>query len=113
MLQLGGDASSYLFKALHPVMLTLVADGSVQVAARGKIASALGLLTFLCGENVDEFAETMKTFESVFSTAYLKGNGTAPSFTPDMFTLVGASLASWSLLLSLLSPQQARSYVST
>jgi hypothetical protein len=112
MMQLGDEASSYLFKSMHPAMLVLVADGSVAASARAKIASAVGVMTFLGGENVDEFAATMKALETIFAAAYLKGTGTPPGFTNDQYSLIAAALSSWTMLISMLSAGHLGGYVS-
>ena len=45
--------------------------------------------------------EVMKSLEKVFKASYLKGDGKAPSHTPEVAALHTAAISGWSLLLSL------------
>lgn len=90
---------------LCPIFQVLSRDASVLTGARAKFCSALGLITFIAeGDGDDDVLQLMQSLEAIFSGSYLKGNGVTPVLTADEQSLHAAALSAWSLLLTLISP---------
>lgn len=57
--------------------------------------------------------EMMKSVESVFKASYLKGDGTAPSHSPEVTSLHTSALSAWSLLLTIAPASAVEQFVDT
>lgn len=95
-----GDIAYDMRKSLGPLLQAMSRDQSVQVQARAKVnknglflnnfpkwchvnvlfffhflqcCSALGLISFLAGSELNDIVEPMQSLESIFSGSYLKG----------------------------------------
>lgn len=53
----------------------------------------------------------MSKLESIFTKSYLKGDKTAPNHSPQTYELHAAALLSWTLLLSISTPNAVRRYL--
>ncbi|CAG9856200.1 unnamed protein product [Phyllotreta striolata] len=103
--QLGGeDLSEEICRQLKPLLLTLVCDNSIPPPVRAKCCTALGNMTFLSGGEMGDVVLLMQQFESIYSGSYLKGDGTVANVSTEAGALHAASLQSWNLLFTLLSP---------
>uniref|UniRef100_A0A3Q2EAA4 Interferon-related developmental regulator 1 n=1 Tax=Cyprinodon variegatus TaxID=28743 RepID=A0A3Q2EAA4_CYPVA len=100
-IQLGsGIESEEVFKTLKPIFKNILADGSANMQARQAVATSLGLCTLVAE---DDILATMECFENLFTRAYLKGDGTCPSISPQTSQLYVNALLSWALLLTICS----------
>lgn len=108
-----GDIAYDMRKSLGPLLQALSRDQSVQVQARAKCCCALGLISFLAGSELNDIVEPMQSLESIFSGSYLKGNGAVPIISSEEANLHAAALSSWSLLLTLLSPGDVYTFMSS
>ena len=100
VLQLGGSA--VVKTALDQLLLTTALNKAIPAAVRAKCCSALGLLTFLGGDDIGDLITMMQHFETIFSGSYLKGNGGASAATANDSVLHVAALNAWGLLLTLI-----------
>ncbi|XP_018321148.1 interferon-related developmental regulator 1 [Agrilus planipennis] len=97
------EASEEITRNLKPVLSTIANDKTVAAPARSKCCTALGLLTFLSGDDMGDVLQLMQGFQHIFSGSYLKGDGTIPNVTPEVASLHAAALSSWTLLLTLMA----------
>uniref|UniRef100_A0A3Q2EEC9 Interferon-related developmental regulator 1 n=1 Tax=Cyprinodon variegatus TaxID=28743 RepID=A0A3Q2EEC9_CYPVA len=105
-IQLGsGIESEEVFKTLKPIFKNILADGSANMQARQAVATSLGLCTLVAE---DDILATMECFENLFTRAYLKGDGTCPSISPQTSQLYVNALLSWALLLTICSANQLK-----
>ncbi|CAG2062233.1 unnamed protein product, partial [Timema podura] len=103
--QLGaGDYAEEVCRELTPVLSLVANDAAASPLARAKCCWALGLCSFLAGGEMADVVQLMHSLENIFSSSYLKGNGTVPLVTADQALLHAAALSAWSLLLTLMSP---------
>ncbi|XP_055933241.1 interferon-related developmental regulator 1-like [Argiope bruennichi] len=106
------DDCEKVLEHLHPTLLALLLDPTVQPQVRAQCATSLGLCCFIVGSHTDSrrsnFSEllhpTMESLYTVFSASLLKGNGVLPSHRPEISALHSSALLGWNLLLTLLSP---------
>ncbi|XP_046335157.1 interferon-related developmental regulator 1-like isoform X1 [Haliotis rufescens] len=98
--QLGEEAEA-LFVELRPFMLTVMADKSASVKARGKCANALAICNFLAGEDLEHVRTVMTALEDVFRASYVKGDNSSPSHSPEVCAMHSKALSGWCLLLSI------------
>lgn len=90
---------------LCPILQILSRDASVLYGARAKFCTALGVISFIAeGDGEDDVLLLMQSLEAIFSGSYLKGNGVTPILTAEEQSLHAAALSAWSLLLTLISP---------
>lgn len=94
-----GDVETYsaLKSALTPLMLDPTADPRT----RGQVAFALGIASFILGQ-VEEFGGPLEDFEKVFSGSYKGGT----KHSPETLAMHTSALASWTLLMSMMSPMK-------
>nr|CAG4643403.1 EOG090X0ARF [Ilyocryptus agilis] len=97
-LQLGtvNDCES-IYKQQKSYLLTLMADHSMNVAARAQVCLTMALCTFLADCELAEIVQVMVVLEAIFNS-----NSTA---SPEVLRLHSAALSAWSLLLTLLPPR--------
>ncbi|KAF4520348.1 hypothetical protein B566_EDAN009870 [Ephemera danica] len=112
--QLGpGSCSEEVCSVLGPVLLQVATDKSCAPSARAKCCWSLALLQFLSGGELVEVTDTMQVLEEIYSGSYFKGNGTVPTVPAEEAQLHASALASWSLLLTLLTPGDVYSHIYT
>lgn len=101
----GGTACEEVLRELKPILSTTANDNSASPSARAKCCWALGLLTFLSGDEMGEVLTLMSEMQNLFCGSYLKGDGNLQtSISQEMGTLHASALSTWSLLLTLMSP---------
>ena len=76
-------------------------DPTADPRTRGHVAFALGVATFILGQ-VEEFGEPLEDFEKVFSGSYKGG----AKHSPETLAMHTSALASWTLLMSMMSPMK-------
>ncbi len=57
--------------------------------------------------------QVMKLMENIFKRSYFKGDGNAPSHTPDIAGLHNAAIMAWCLLLSIAPPSVVQDFLDT
>ncbi|XP_058832588.1 interferon-related developmental regulator 2 isoform X2 [Topomyia yanbarensis] len=96
----GADDINELIKVLKPVLLATAQDTATSYDARAKCCMALGLLNFLASDDPGDLLPMMKSFESIFSGSYLKGDSTPSTAGVDAAALHSSALSAWALLLT-------------
>lgn len=113
-LQLGaGEDTEAVYKDIKPIVQAVFLDKTAAVKARSECATTLGICTFVSVTDLEEVKTVMNTLESVFKASYLKGDGVAPTHTPEVTSLHCSALAAWSLLLSISPPGTVMEIVKT
>jgi len=95
--------SEEVYKELRTLMTQIVNDKTASCSIRAAVVNSLAGLCFLGGGEIAEVVNTMDTLEAIFSASFLKKDGTLPTPSADQQALHCAALASWGLLLTLLS----------
>jgi hypothetical protein len=62
---------------------------------------------FITSNGLDSIESIMDSLQSIFSASFLKGNGSIPNHTTEISALHSSCLYSWTLLLTILSPNFA------
>ncbi|KAL4226633.1 Interferon-related developmental regulator 1 [Mactra antiquata] len=102
-IQLGLDAEE-LMSDVRPVLLTLLADKSANLKARGEAAIALAMCTFIASVEIEDVINVMESLEAIFRQSFKKGDGSIPTHSPEACRLHACALTAWGLLLSV-APQ--------
>ncbi|KAK6176757.1 hypothetical protein SNE40_014996 [Patella caerulea] len=98
--QLGTDVED-IFNEIRPLMLSLMADNSVNLKARSKCALALAISSFLACDEIEQVKSVMKALEDVFRNSYRKGDKSVPTHNPETCHFHSQALQAWCLLLSI------------
>ncbi|KAK9886119.1 hypothetical protein WA026_014905 [Henosepilachna vigintioctopunctata] len=102
--QLGAeDACEEVCNALKPVLLTTASDASVAPVVRGKCCQTLALICFLANSEMGDILSLMHNFETFFSGSFFKGDGSAPTLSPEIGSFHAAALSAWGLLLTTIN----------
>lgn len=113
-IQLGDESvCENIGQSLKPVLLVIANDNSVAPLVRAKCCEALSNMSFLCGGELGDILLLMQQMETLFSGSYLKGDGSIPNITPELATLHATALSSWTLLLTLMAPNNVTSMMGT
>lgn len=102
-IQLGADAEDVMLD-MRPTLLTVLADNSSAVKARGECAIAVSMCAFIASMELENVVQVMTALESVFKLSFRKGDNTIPNNTPQVCSLHANAISAWSLLLSI-APQ--------
>ena len=97
------DDAEGVYKSLKTVLVPVAQDKTVSAGSRAAVVRALAGMCFLGGGEMAEVVNIMTIMEGIFSGSYLRGDGSSPTVGPDMTGLHTAALASWALLVTLLS----------
>ncbi|MGH0188090.1 UNVERIFIED_CONTAM: hypothetical protein FKN15_028077 [Acipenser sinensis] len=102
-IQLGGvSEGEEIFKALRPILSTILSDPGASPAARQSCASALGMCCYVAAaDEVEDLCKSLSHLESIFTESYPKGDGSLPTHKPGIQALHCTALQSWSLLITI------------
>lgn len=102
-IQLGGvSEGEEIFKALRPILSTILSDPGASPAARQSCASALGMCCYVAAaDDVEDLCKSLSHLESIFTESYPKRDGTLPTHKPGIQALHCTALQSWSLLITI------------
>lgn len=111
IIQLGGE--DQISATLVQVLTSILQNRSVSYSVRAWSCTALGLLSFLNGDDIGDIVETMHQFEQIFAGSYLKGDKTTPVVSDDAAQLHVAALSAWGLLATLIPSGDFCSYINS
>ncbi|MGH0182831.1 UNVERIFIED_CONTAM: hypothetical protein FKN15_010553 [Acipenser sinensis] len=102
-IQLGGvSEGEEIFKALRPILSTILSDPGASPAARQSCASALGMCCYVAAaDEVEDLCKSLSHLESIFTESYPKRDGSLPTHKPGIQALHCTALQSWSLLITI------------
>lgn len=102
-IQLGGvSEGEEIFKALRPILSTILSDPGASPAARQSCASALGMCCYVAAaDDVEDLCKSLSHLESIFTESYPKRDGSLPTHKPGIQALHCTALQSWSLLITI------------
>ncbi|KAK6480799.1 interferon-related developmental regulator 2 isoform X1 [Huso huso] len=102
-IQLGGvSEGEEIFKALRPILSTILSDPGASPTARQSCASALGMCCYVAAaDDVEDLCKSLSHLESIFTESYPKRDGTLPTHKPGIQALHCTALQSWSLLITI------------
>ncbi|XP_013410222.1 interferon-related developmental regulator 1 [Lingula anatina] len=107
----GSEDCEAVYEEIKPMLQTVLLDNSAALKARASCATTLGLCTFVCVDDVMQIRAVMNTLESVFKASYFKGNGVAPTHSPEVASLHCSALSAWTLLLSISPPSYVEEFI--
>ncbi|WAR25343.1 IFRD1-like protein [Mya arenaria] len=118
-IQLAQDADE-IMEDVKPVLLTILADNSANIKARGECAIAVAMCAFITCMEFEvviivlltvklerkrmDVVSTMEALENIFRLSFRKGDKSIPTHSPEVSRLHGIALTAWCLLLSI-APQ--------
>ncbi|XP_058855924.1 interferon-related developmental regulator 2-like isoform X1 [Acipenser ruthenus] len=102
-IQLGGvSEGEEIFKAMRPILSTILGDPGASPTARQSCASALGMCCYVAAaDDVEDLCKSLSHLESIFTESYPKRDGTLPTHKPGIQALHCTALQSWSLLITI------------
>ncbi|XP_050676054.1 interferon-related developmental regulator 2 [Leptidea sinapis] len=109
-LQIGEEGTEEFMSVVRPALLAAAMDKTASLESRTECCSALAILCYLLEEDLTEVIEVMKTFESIFSGSYLKGDGSVKvsGAAVEEGAFHAAAVDGWALLLAACTPERAR-----
>lgn len=103
-IQLGEDHCEELVRVVKPAFLIVLTDKSVDASIRAECCQSLAVISFVSGGDMGDILDLMRTFETIFSGSYLKGDGSLKVSASAEGVIHAAALDAWTLLLALCSP---------
>ncbi|KAL3853256.1 hypothetical protein ACJMK2_016811 [Sinanodonta woodiana] len=101
-IQLGPEAESLVLE-LQPVLLSIIADNSACLKARGECAITVVMCVFIASSDLEQVAKVLEVLECVFKLSFRKGDGTIPNHSLELCKLHAHCLQAWSLLMTVAS----------
>ncbi|XP_022708748.1 interferon-related developmental regulator 1-like isoform X1 [Varroa jacobsoni] len=112
VLQYGPEPDSvHIYDTLNKTLGHMVTNAGLPYATRQQCANALAITAYIADTNPLNIREIMDELRSVFSGAYLKGDGMPPTITPEQSALYQTALQSWALLLTALPADLAYNHL--
>lgn len=102
--QIGNSSTETLsfLNQLKTPLLEIIEDEKMDSDVRAASVKALGFGIFTSNENSADSIGILDKFEAIFSGSFAKGDGTLRSLTAKTYDFHSATLATWSLLLSIM-----------
>ncbi|XP_062530836.1 interferon-related developmental regulator 2 isoform X3 [Bombyx mori] len=74
-LQIGEEGTEEFMAEVRPALVAACTDKTSSLETRAECCSSLAALCYLLEEDVNEILEIMQMYETIFSSCYLKGDG--------------------------------------
>ena len=102
--QIGNSSTETLsfLNQLKTPLLEIIEDEKMDTDVRAASVKALGFGIFTSNENSADAIGILDKFEAIFSGSFAKGDGTLRTLTAKTYDFHSATLATWSLLLSIM-----------
>ncbi|XP_037874811.1 interferon-related developmental regulator 2 isoform X2 [Bombyx mori] len=100
-LQIGEEGTEEFMAEVRPALVAACTDKTSSLETRAECCSSLAALCYLLEEDVNEILEIMQMYETIFSSCYLKGDGSVKvsGAAVEEGAWCGAALDAWSVLL--------------
>ena len=102
--QIGNSSTETLsfLNQLKTPLLEIIEDEKMDSDVRAASVKALGFGIFTSNENSADAIGILDKFETIFSGSFAKGDGTLRTLTAKTYDFHSTTLATWSLLLSIM-----------
>lgn len=92
-----GDEFTSEYSNVLPLLLAYISNPATDIKVKSALVTCLGFCSFVCSEEVDDFAKVIKKLSQLFEQSYGSANGNEIAYFHSQ------CLESWSLLLTVAS----------